>query len=132
MSARRFLLNSCNSLNSFSYRPHDLSVETVDHPIAAHLDQLYGSFLAGLEPNGGTGGNIQAITATLFTIEFECFVYFKKMKMGTDLNRSVTRVCYVDLHDGATGIQLDFTGFYENLSGYHRRYNLKSTTNGRE
>jgi hypothetical protein len=41
------------------------------------------------------------------------------MKMGTNLNRSIARVCYVDLYDGATGIQFDVARFYKNLSRYH-------------
>jgi len=68
---------------------------------------LHVAGLAGLEADGGAGGNVEAHAAGLFAIEFQRRVGLEEMVVRADLDRAVTSVGHRKCHRLAAGVEFD-------------------------
>src|SRR4029453_9492685 len=68
---------------------HDVAAKAVDHALAGECDELHVAGLAGLEADGGAGGDVEAHAAGLFAVEFQRGVGFEEMVVRADLDGAV-------------------------------------------
>jgi hypothetical protein len=98
---------------------HDPGVKTVDDSIARQLDQFDSAFLPWFEAHCGTGGDIEPKSTGLVAVELQCCVDLVKMKVRTDLDRSVARIGDPQCDRFSFRIQLDLAGACDDFTWDH-------------
>ena len=75
--------------------------------------------LAGLEADGGAGGDVEAHAAGFFAVEFQRRVGFEEVVVRADLDRAVAGVGDGERHRLAAGIEFDLAVLDEEFAGDH-------------
>src|SRR5688572_16280673 len=75
-----------------SQLPHHLLPEAPDLALAGEGHELHVACLAGLEADGGAGGDVEAVAAGLGAVEFERRVGLGEVVVRADLDRAVAGV----------------------------------------
>src|SRR6266702_5029941 len=96
-----------------------LAAETVDHALAPECDEVHVAGLAGLEADGGTGGDVEAHAAGFLAVELQRRVGLEEMVVRADLDRAVAGVGDRQRHRLAAGIELDLAVLDEEFAGDH-------------
>src|SRR5712671_1436781 len=102
-----------------SQLPHHVAAKAVDDALAGQRHELHVAGLAGLEADGGAGGNIQAHAARLLSVELQRRIGFEKVVVRADLDRAVAGVCHRQPHGLAAGIEFDLAVLDEEFAGDH-------------
>ncbi|MBV6449086.1 MAG: hypothetical protein FCKEOINB_02816 [Nitrosomonas sp.] len=98
---------------------HHFLIESIHDPVTRELDQLDGSLLSGLEADGRARHDIQAHAIRRVAVKFHGGVDFVKMKVGTDLDRTIPAIGNGQGFGFSAGIQLDFTRFGKHFAWNH-------------
>src|SRR5690606_5383977 len=98
---------------------HDLLVEAEHQPVAAIGDQSHRPRLAGFEPHGAAGGDVQAHAAGLLAIEAERGVGLVEVIVRADLDRPVAGIGHFEGDGRLAGIELDLAVPGDDFAGYH-------------
>src|ERR1700750_831068 len=101
---------------------HDVAAEAVDHAFSRERDELHVAGLAGLEADGGAGGDVEAHAAGLPAVEFQRGVGLEEMVVRAHLNGTVAGVGHRQRHGLAAGIELDLAVLDEEFAGDHVWY----------
>src|SRR5437868_14347218 len=83
---------------------HDVAAEAVDRALAGERDELHIAGLAGLEADGGAGGDVEAHAARFLAVEFQRGIGLEEMVVRADLDRAVAGVGDRERHGLAAGI----------------------------
>src|ERR1043166_1615290 len=106
-------------MTSPSELAHDLLAEAVNRAFAGERHESHLAGLAGLEPHGGSGGDVEAHAARLLAVERERRISLEEMIMRADLDRPVAGVDHFERHGLAAGVESDLTRFDEQFTGNH-------------
>src|SRR6266480_1386510 len=98
---------------------HHVAAKTVDDAFPGERDELHVAGLAGLEADGGAGGDVEAHAAGFPALEFQRRVGFEEMVVRADLDRTVAGIGDRERHGLAAGIEFDFAVLDEEFAGDH-------------
>src|SRR5262245_53137187 len=71
---------------------HDVAAKTVDRALACERHELHVAGLAGLEADGGAGGDVEAHAAGLFPLEFQRGIGLEEVVVRAHLNGTVAGI----------------------------------------
>src|SRR4029450_7175919 len=91
-------------------------------------DELDVAGLAGLEADGGAGGDVEAHAAGLFALELQCGIGLEEMIVRAHLNGTVAGIGHRQRHGLAAGIELDVAVLDEEFAGDHVWYLILSAS----
>src|SRR6476619_2105304 len=89
---REIFIVSLSEGSLSSQLAHDLGVETVDDFVTRQLNQFHRALLPRFKSHRGAGDNVQTEAAGWLAVKMKCRIDLKKMKVGTDLDRPVSRI----------------------------------------
>src|SRR5205085_7021281 len=99
------------------------AIQSEDLARAAEGDEFHVARVAGLEADGGAGGDVEAEAARAFPVECERLIHFVEMEVAADLDRAVAGVGDADDFRGELEIRGKSGGVFgdDDFSGDHGR-----------
>jgi hypothetical protein len=98
---------------------HNLSVKPKNHPVTREFHELNCPPLPRLEPDSCACSDIQPKAACFLAIELKGFINFKKVVVGTHLDRSIARIRDCESAGFAPAIQLNFPALGKDFARDH-------------